>query len=155
MAENPQTAERGLPPVAVDDKPRWTPLKIVIWAAVALLGGVAWTMIAIVRGETVNAIWFVFAAVCTYLIFYRFYSRYIEKHLVRPNDRRATPAEYKADGKDFVPTDRRVLFGHHFAAIAGAGPWSARCSPHRWATCRARCGSSSVSCSPEQCRTIS
>lgn len=122
MAENPQTAERGLPPVAVDDKPRWTPLKIVIWAAVALLGGVAWTMIAIVRGETVNAIWFVFAAVCTYLIFYRFYSRYIEKHLVRPNDRRATPAEYKADGKDFVPTDRRVLFGHHFAAIAGAGP---------------------------------
>lgn len=123
MAEKAQAATpRELPPVAVDEKPRWTPLKIAIWAAIALLGGVAWTMLAVVRGETVNAIWFVFAAVCTYLIFYRFYSRYIEKNLVRPDDRRATPAEYKADGKDFVPTDRRVLFGHHFAAIAGAGP---------------------------------
>ncbi len=123
MAEKAQAATpRELPPVAVDEKPRWTPLKIAIWVAIALLGGVAWTMLAVVRGETVNAIWFVFAAVCTYLIFYRFYSRYIEKNLVRPDDRRATPAEYKADGKDFVPTDRRVLFGHHFAAIAGAGP---------------------------------
>ncbi|WP_051172211.1 carbon starvation CstA family protein [Microbacterium indicum] len=113
---------RTPPPVAVDDKPKWTPLKVVIWAVIALLGGVAWTMLAIVRGETVNAIWFVFAAVCTYLIFYRFYSKYIERLIVRPSDRRATPAEYKSDGKDFVPTDRRVLFGHHFAAIAGAGP---------------------------------
>ncbi|UWF78069.1 MULTISPECIES: carbon starvation CstA family protein [Microbacterium] len=122
MTEKAGTAERELPPVAVDEKPRWTPLKIAVWAAIALLGGVAWTMLAIVRGETVNAIWFVFAAVCTYLIFYRFYSKFIEKHLVRPDDRRATPAEYRADGKDYVATDRRVLFGHHFAAIAGAGP---------------------------------
>ncbi|WOF24378.1 carbon starvation CstA family protein [Microbacterium betulae] len=112
----------SMPAVAVDDRPRWTPLKIVVWAAVALLGGVAWTMLAIVRGETVNAIWFVFAAVCTYLVFYRFYSKYIERKIVRPDDRRATPAEYRADGKDYVPTDRVVLFGHHFAAIAGAGP---------------------------------
>ncbi|VXB18858.1 carbon starvation CstA family protein [Citricoccus sp. K5] len=111
-----------LPPVAVESKPRWTPLKIAIWAAIALLGGVAWVMLAIVRGETVNAIWFVFAAVCTYLIFYRFYSKYVERKITRPDDRRATPAEYKADGKDYVATDRRVLFGHHFAAIAGAGP---------------------------------
>ena len=79
-------------------------------------------MIAIVRGETVNAIWFVFAAVCTYLIAYRFYSKFIERNITRPDDRRATPAEYKANGKDYVATDRRVLFGHHFAAIAGAGP---------------------------------
>lgn len=114
--------ERQLPPVAVDEKPRWTPLKIILWSAIAVLGGVAWVMIAIIRGETVNAIWFVFAAVCTYLIFYRFYSKYIERNLVKPDDRRATPAEYKADGKDYVATDRRVLFGHHFAAIAGAGP---------------------------------
>ncbi|MGK3948277.1 carbon starvation CstA family protein [Microbacterium sp. K2] len=111
-----------LPPVAVDEKPRWTPLKIALWVAIALLGGIAWTILAIVRGETVNAIWFVFAAVCTYLVFYRFYSKFIERNLVKPNDRRATPAEYKADGKDYVATDRRVLFGHHFAAIAGAGP---------------------------------
>ncbi len=116
-----------LPPVAVDLEEEekthpWTPLKIAIWAAIALLGGVAWVMLAVVRGESVNAIWFVFAAVCTYLIGYRFYSKVIEKYLLKPNDKRATPAEYKADGKDFVPTDRNVLFGHHFAAIAGAGP---------------------------------
>ncbi|PPG33357.1 carbon starvation CstA family protein [Pseudoclavibacter sp. RFBB5] len=117
-----------LPPVAVEDldpdaeKPRWTPAKVALWVGIGLLGGLAWTMLAIVRGETVNAIWFVFAAVCTYLIAYRFYSKLIERKLTRPDDRRATPAEYKANGKDFVPTDRRVLYGHHFAAIAGAGP---------------------------------
>ncbi|MDQ0644033.1 carbon starvation CstA family protein [Microbacterium murale] len=116
-----------LPPVALTDEQhaeagRWSWPKIVLWAAIALLGGVAWTMLAIVRGETVNAIWFVFAAVCTYLIGYRFYSKVIERHLTRPNDKRATPAEVKQDGKDYVPTDRRVLYGHHFAAIAGAGP---------------------------------
>lgn len=123
MSDATKTVEDDrLPPVAVDERPRWTPLKIVLWVAIALLGGVAWTMLAIVRGETVNAIWFVFAAVCTYLVFYRFYSKFIERNLVKPNDRRATPAEYKADGKDYVATDRRVLFGHHFAAIAGAGP---------------------------------
>ncbi|WP_261164562.1 carbon starvation CstA family protein [Microbacterium sp. Marseille-Q6965] len=115
-------APSELPPVAATAEPRWTPLKIAVWVAIALLGGLAWVMLAIVRGETVNAIWFVFAAVCTYLIFYRFYSRYIEKKIVRPDDTRATPAEYRADGKDYVATDRRVLFGHHFAAIAGAGP---------------------------------
>ncbi|GIG29850.1 carbon starvation CstA family protein [Cellulomonas marina] len=118
----------SLPPVALDPDVRdaedrhWTPAKIALWAGIALLGGVSWVVIALVRGETVNAIWFVFAAVCSYLIAYRFYSRYIEKHLLRPDDRRATPAEYRADGRDYVATDRRVLFGHHFAAIAGAGP---------------------------------
>jgi carbon starvation protein len=120
--------ERHLPPVALDQDVldaadrRWTPAKIALWVSISLLGGVSWVILAIIRGETVNAIWFVFAAVCTYLIGYRFYSKYIEKHLTQPDDRRATPAEYKADGKDYVATDRRVLFGHHFAAIAGAGP---------------------------------
>ncbi len=115
----------NLPPVAVPpDKlvSRWTPAKIALWIGIALLGGLGWTMLAIVRGETVNAIWFVFAAVCTYLIGYRFYSKVIERYITRPDDRRATPAERKQDGKDYVPTDRRVLYGHHFAAIAGAGP---------------------------------
>jgi carbon starvation protein len=118
------TSKPELPPTAAEEtsSKRWTPLKIIIWAAIALLGGVAWTMLALVRGETVNAIWFVFAAVATYLIFYRFYSKYIERKLVRPDDTRATPAEYLANGRDYVATDRRVLFGHHFAAIAGAGP---------------------------------
>jgi len=118
----------NLPPAAVDqarldaEDRKWTPAKIALWAAIALLGGVAWFMLAIVRGETVNAIWFVFASVCTYLIGYRFYSKVIERYITKPDDRRATPAEYKADGKDYVRTDRNVLFGHHFAAIAGAGP---------------------------------
>ncbi|RAX46466.1 carbon starvation protein A [Arthrobacter sp. AQ5-06] len=122
------TADPKLPPTAVDEAVReaedknWTPAKIALWAAIALLGGVAWFMLAIVRGETVNAIWFVFASVCTYLIGYRFYSKVIERLITNPDDRRATPAEYKADGKDYVRTDRNVLFGHHFAAIAGAGP---------------------------------
>ena len=79
-------------------------------------------MVAIVRGESVNAVWFVFAAVCTYLIAFRFYARLIEYKVIRPDDTRATPAEEMENGKDFMPTDRRVLFGHHFAAVAGAGP---------------------------------
>ncbi|WP_197671765.1 carbon starvation CstA family protein [Devriesea agamarum] len=101
---------------------RWTPASIALWSGIALLGGIAWFMLAIYRGESVNAIWFVFAAVCSYFIAYRFYAKYIQDKLIRPNDRRATPAEYSYDGKDFVPTDRRILYGHHFAAIAGAGP---------------------------------
>ncbi|GAB3604899.1 carbon starvation CstA family protein [Conyzicola nivalis] len=123
-----RTKDGNLPPVAVDpaileaEDRRWTPAKIAIWIAIALLGGLSWVMLAVVRGETVNAIWFVFAAVCTYFIGYRFYSKYIEKNIVKPDDSRATPAEYKADGKDYAATDRRVLYGHHFAAIAGAGP---------------------------------
>jgi carbon starvation protein len=128
MADEVLVQDPNLPPTSVDEVAReaeerkWTPMKIAIWAAIALLGGVAWFMLAIVRGETVNAIWFVFASVCTYLIGYRFYSKVIERYITRPNDRRATPAEYKADGRDYVRTDRNVLFGHHFAAIAGAGP---------------------------------
>ena len=126
--EGAVATDTSLPPSAVDETVReaeekkWTPGKIALWAAIALLGGVAWFMLAIIRGETVNAIWFVFASVCTYLIGYRFYSKVIERYITRPDDRRATPAEYKADGKDYVRTDRNVLFGHHFAAIAGAGP---------------------------------
>ena len=115
-------APDGLPPVEAVHRPRWTPLKIAVWVAVALLGGVAWTMLALHRGETINAIWFVFAAVATFAIGYRFYSKYVERMIVRPDDTRATPAEYRADGRDYVATDRRVLYGHHFAAIAGAGP---------------------------------
>ena len=128
MTEKPAPPIAELPPNSVDpavaeaEERRWTPLKIAVWAAIALLGGVAWSVLAISRGETINAIWFVFAAVCTYLIGYRFYSKYIERKIARPDDSRATPAEYNNNGRDYMPTDRRVLFGHHFAAIAGAGP---------------------------------
>ena len=124
----PQPTAPELPPAGVDpqiadaEERKWTPAKIALWVAISLLGGVAWAILAFSRGETINAIWFVFAAVCTYLVAYRFYSKFIERKIAKPNDFRATPAEYNNNGRDFMPTDRRVLFGHHFAAIAGAGP---------------------------------
>jgi carbon starvation protein len=115
-------ADAELPPVAVIDRsPIHTRHKI-IFGVIALLGAVAWAVIAFARGETVNAVWFVVAAICTYVIGYRFYARLIETKIVQPRDDHATPAEIFENGTDYVPTDRRVLFGHHFAAIAGAGP---------------------------------
>ena len=87
-----------------------------------MVGAIAWAIIAFFRGETVNAVWFVIAAICTYVIGYRFYARLIEMKIVQPRDDHATPAEIFENGTDYMPTDRRVLFGHHFAAIAGAGP---------------------------------
>jgi len=125
---NERTIEQKLPPAGVDpertdrEERRWTPGRIALWAVIAVVGGIAWSVLAISRGETINAIWFVFAAVCTYLIAYRFYAKYIERKVAKPDDFRATPAEQIDNGRDFMPTDRRVLFGHHFAAIAGAGP---------------------------------
>ncbi|MGW0614553.1 carbon starvation CstA family protein [Streptomyces sp. NPDC002788] len=95
---------------------------ILLWAAVSLLGAVAWGVLALARGERISAVWLVIAALGSYAIAYRFYSRFIARRVLRPDDRRATPAERLEDGVDFHPTDRRVLLGHHFAAIAGAGP---------------------------------
>lgn len=111
-----------LPPVAIIDRSPITTRHKIVFAVIAVLGAVAWAVIASARGETVNAVWFVVAAVCTYVIGYRFYARLVEMKIVRPRDDHASPAEVLDDGTDFVPTDRRVLFGHHFAAIAGAGP---------------------------------
>ncbi|MBT0565569.1 carbon starvation CstA family protein [Williamsia sp. CHRR-6] len=111
-----------LPPVAIVDRSPMTVGKRLLFAAIGLLGAVAWAVIAIVRGENVNAVWFVIAALCTYVIAYRFYARLIEMKVVIPRDDHATPAEILDNAKDYMPTDRRVLFGHHFAAIAGAGP---------------------------------
>ncbi|MGK8522256.1 carbon starvation CstA family protein [Nocardia asteroides] len=111
-----------LPPVGVVDKSPITPAKKLIFAAIAVLGAIAWAVLAISRGESVNAVWIVIAAVCTYLIAYRFYARFIERKITKPRDDLATPAEILENGKDYMPMDRRVLYGHHFAAIAGAGP---------------------------------
>jgi Carbon starvation protein CstA len=118
-----------LPPVAIIDRSPIRTRHKIFFGLIAVVGAVAWTIIAFVRGETVNAVWFVVAAICTYVIGYRFYARLIEAKIVRPRDDHATPAEVFDDGTDYVPTDRRVLFGHHFA------------------------GSSSVRCSPALCRT--
>ena len=114
--------DADLPPVAIIDRSPITAKHRIAFGVVAVLGAVAWAMIAFFRGETVNAVWFVIAAVCTYVIGFRFYARFIEQKIVMPRDDHATPAEVFDNGTDYMPTDRRVLFGHHFAAIAGAGP---------------------------------
>src|SRR5919106_5903457 len=93
-----------------------------IWVVVALVGALCWGMLALSRGETINAGWLLFAALASYAIAYRFYARFIQNRVLGTDDSRATPAERLNNGRDFEPMDRRVLFGHHFAAIAGAGP---------------------------------
>jgi carbon starvation protein len=98
------------------------PLSLAGWAAVAVLGAVALATLALHRGETINAAWLVIAAVCTYSVGYRFYSRFLATRVFALDNGRATPAERLNNGVDFIPTNRWVLFGHHFAAIAGAGP---------------------------------
>jgi carbon starvation protein len=92
------------------------------WVGVAALGAFALATVALHRGESINALWLVTAAVCTYLIAYRFYSLFIARQAFELDDGRKTPAVRRNDGLDYVPTDKYVLFGHHFAAIAGAGP---------------------------------
>jgi carbon starvation protein len=98
------------------------PLSIVLWLLVALAGAGAIGFIAVSRGETISAAWLVTAAVCTYLIGYRFYSKIIAAKVFALDARRPTPATRLNDGRDFVPTNRWIVFGHHFAAIAGPGP---------------------------------
>ena len=93
-----------------------------LWTGVIVLGTVALGVIALSRGESVNAAWLVIAAVCIYFIAYRFYGLYITRKVLRVDPTRQTPAYRHNDGLDYVPTNRFVLFGHHFAAIAGAGP---------------------------------
>lgn len=95
---------------------------VIIWTLVALVGAAGWTVLALSRGEHISATWMLAAALGTYAIGYRFYARFIQSKVLRADRRRATPAERLEDGVDYHATDRRVLFGHHFAAIAGAGP---------------------------------
>src|SRR5450432_1554460 len=94
----------------------------VFWFLLALLGAWAYAVIACKRGEAVNSAYLLIAAVCTYAIGYRFYSKWIAFRVLVLDNRRATPCEVHDDGKDFVRTNRFILFGHHFAAIAGPGP---------------------------------
>ena len=93
-----------------------------LWAIVVLVGTISLGVVALNRGETINAAWLIIAAVCTYLLAYRFYGLFIANKLLRIDPARPTPAHRRNDGLDYVPTNRYVLFGHHFAAIAGAGP---------------------------------
>jgi len=95
---------------------------VVIWVLVAVTGAAAFARLALARGETVSAAWLLTAALATYAVAYRFYSRFIAARVFALDDARPTPAHRLADGRDFVPTNRWVAFGHHFAAIAGPGP---------------------------------
>jgi len=96
--------------------------KHLAWFAVAVLGAIALSVVALRRGEAINALWIVVAAVAIYLVAYRYYSLFIANKVMQLDPNRATPAVLNNDGLDFVPTNKHVLFGHHFAAIAGAGP---------------------------------
>ncbi|MGW2560841.1 carbon starvation CstA family protein [Streptomyces sp. NPDC001514] len=98
------------------------PQSVAVWVLVALVGAVGWSVLALSRGEEISAVWMLAAALGSYAIAYRFYARFIQYRVLRADKTRATPAERLDNGVDFYPTDRRVLFGHHFAAIAGAGP---------------------------------
>jgi carbon starvation protein len=98
------------------------PLSVLIWTAVTMLGVLAVATIALHRGEEINAMWLVVAALCTYAIGYRFYSKFLATKVLVLDGQRATPSERLENGRDFVPTNKWVVFGHHFAAIAGPGP---------------------------------
>src|SRR5262244_2623333 len=96
--------------------------KVLLWGAIAIAGALALATIALHRGEAINAMWLVVAALCTYALGYRFYSKFIAAKVLTLDAMRATPAERLENGRDFVPTNKWVVFGHHFAAIAGPGP---------------------------------
>ncbi|KQT89155.1 carbon starvation protein CstA [Marmoricola sp. Leaf446] len=120
MSTSTTTRRADGPPPERSRRP--LPRSIAIWTVVALVGATCWAVLALSRGEEVSALWILFAALSSYAIAYRFYSRFIARRVLRLDDTRATPAERLENGTDFEVTDRRVLYGHHFAAIAGAGP---------------------------------
>ncbi len=95
---------------------------IAIWTLVSVLGAASFAMLALSRGETINAAWLLTAALCTYAVAYRFYSRFIASKVFALDAARPTPAARLNDGRDFLPTNKWIVFGHHFAAIAGPGP---------------------------------
>ncbi|MBC3413111.1 carbon starvation protein A [Pseudomonas sp. SWRI107] len=97
-------------------------LRHIPWLALAIIGACALGVVALRRGEAINALWIVVAAVAIYLVAYRYYSLFIATKVMQLDPRRATPAVLNNDGLDYVPTNKHILFGHHFAAIAGAGP---------------------------------
>ncbi len=97
-------------------------ISIVLWIIISVAGAFALGTIALERGEKINAIWIIIAAACMYVVAYRFYRKFIERKVLGVDAGRATPAYVNQDGKDYVPTNKVVVFGHHFAAIAGAGP---------------------------------
>ncbi len=97
-------------------------LKLITWIFIGMIGAASFGGIALIRGEKISSLWFLTACICTQLVAYRFYSAWIASKILHLDDRRTTPAMRINDGKDFVPTNKWIVFGHHFAAIAGPGP---------------------------------
>ncbi|MGA2858647.1 MAG: carbon starvation CstA family protein, partial [Candidatus Sulfotelmatobacter sp.] len=97
-------------------------MSIVVWGAVAALGALAVGIVAVHRGEPISTLWLVVAAACCFALGFRFYSKFIAAKILALDVLRATPAERLENGRDFVVTNKWVVFGHHFAAIAGPGP---------------------------------
>src|SRR5436309_15005557 len=95
---------------------------LLVWSGISVLGAAAFGVLALSRGETVNAAWLLTAAVCTYAVGYRFHSRFLATRAFGLDDRRASPAERRNNGRDFVPTNNCGSFGHRLAPMAGAGP---------------------------------
>src|SRR5579864_2826987 len=97
-------------------------LKPLLWIAIAISGALALATIALHRGESISAMWLVLAALCSYALGYRFYSKFVAVKVLALDAMRATPADRLENGRDFIPTNKWVVYGHHFAAIAGPGP---------------------------------
>src|SRR3712207_1138906 len=114
-------ADGGQPPGGASRR-RPSLRSVLVWVAVAAVGAVAWTVLALARGETVSALWILFAALCSYAIAYRFYARFIARRVLQVDDRRATPAERRHNGIDFAVTARRGRFCDHLAPNAGPAP---------------------------------
>ena len=117
-----ERSDKGGPPRGDGRRPLAPWWRALVWALVSLVGAGALAFVALARGEPISAAWLLTAALCTYAVGYRFYSKFIAARVFALDAERLTPAERLSDGRDFVPTHRWVLFGHHFAAIAGPGP---------------------------------
>lgn len=128
-------------------------LSILLWGVSAATGASALAAVALDHGESVNAVWLVTAALSVYFIAYRYYSRFIANRVLQLDDTRQTPALRHNDGMDYVPTNKWVLYGHHFAAIAGAGPLVGPVLAAQMGYLPACCGYLSESFSPARCRT--
>jgi len=115
-------------------------LRHVPWLIVAILGAWALGVVALRRGEAINALWIVVAAVAIYLVAYRYYSLFIASRVMQLDPTRATPAVLNNDGLDYVPTNKHILFGHHFPPSPAQARWSVLCLPRKWVTCPAPSG---------------
>ncbi|VEA21566.1 carbon starvation protein [Salmonella enterica subsp. enterica] len=128
--------------------------KHIPWVILGIIGAFCLSVVALRRGEHVSALWIVVASVSVYLVAYRYYSLYIAQKVMKLDPTRATPAVINNDGLNYVPTNRYVLFGHHFAAIAGAGPLVGPVLAAQMGYLPGHCGYWRAWCSRAQCRTL-